>query len=43
MRGNRGVAGSVIKLVMEKLGDQGRGVDKKELGKLVTEALKGSS
>ena len=40
-RSGRGAAGAVMKGLWERLGEDGRAVDRKEVGKMVGEALKG--
>ena len=39
-RSQKGVQGTVMKSLMSKLGDAAAAVDRKELGKLVSDALK---
>ncbi|ORY29554.1 Yqey-like protein-domain-containing protein [Naematelia encephala] len=41
-RENKSVVGIVMKQLMEKLGEGAKGVDKKEVGKLVFDALRGN-
>lgn len=42
VRDSRGAAGAVMKGLWEKLGDAGQAVDRKEIGKMVGEMLKGT-
>ncbi len=40
MKSSKGVQGVVMKSLWEKLGESAGGVDRKEVGKLVADALK---
>lgn len=40
VRSSKGVNGSVMKELMVLLGEGGKGVDKKELGRMIAEAVK---
>jgi uncharacterized protein YqeY len=42
-RGSKDAIGAVMKAVLEKVGDAGQAVDRKEIGKLVGEMLKGKT
>ena len=43
VRSSKGAMGSVMKGLWEKLGDSAQAVDRKEIGKMVGEMLKGKT